>query len=120
MSYCRFSSDDFRSDVYCYAHVYGGYCTHVAMCRIDFTNIELPPPETEPEAWAKRYMIVQDLLDGAPRVAIGLSRDGQTFMYASAEDARALLISLREEGYHVPQSALDRLAEEIQDENDES
>lgn len=30
MSYCRWSSDDFECDLYCYADVRGGYTTHVA------------------------------------------------------------------------------------------
>ena len=29
MSYCRWSSDNFQCDVYCYADVSGGYTTHV-------------------------------------------------------------------------------------------
>ena len=34
MSYCRFSSEDFSSDVYCYADCSGGFTTHVASNRI--------------------------------------------------------------------------------------
>jgi hypothetical protein len=30
MSYCRWSCDDFRSDVYTYAHIDGTWTTHVA------------------------------------------------------------------------------------------
>jgi len=33
MSYCRWSSDNFNCDLYCYEDVSGGYTTHVANYR---------------------------------------------------------------------------------------
>lgn len=39
MSYCRFSSDNWRSDVYVYENVYGGWTTHVASRRRMFGPI---------------------------------------------------------------------------------
>ena len=46
MSYCRWSSDRWQSDVYCYSDVIGGYTTHVARSRREghAPEIYLPPP----------------------------------------------------------------------------
>lgn len=41
MSYCRWSSMNYMCDVYTYAHVYGGYMTHVA------SNRKVMPPIPE-------------------------------------------------------------------------
>ena len=43
MSYVRFSSDDHRSDVYCYEAVGDVYTLHVAARRVEYQE-ELPPP----------------------------------------------------------------------------
>lgn len=88
MSYCRFSSDNFQSDVYVYADVYGGYTTMVAEVRSGGDD---------------------------SLVKIGLPHDGETFNDETAEGVLKRLLSLRELGYHVPEVALLRLKKELED-----
>lgn len=88
MSYCRFSSDDGKSDVYVYHSVQGGYVTHVAGRRStgkganEYENINLPHAGAE------------------------FTDDGPALV-------KARLLELRELGYHIPQAAIDRLQREI-------
>ena len=48
MSYCRFSSDNFRCDVYVHESVYGGWQTHVASRRRALPVVPDFPPEWVP------------------------------------------------------------------------
>ena len=38
MSYCRFSSENYHCDIYCYAHVNGGFVTDVTDGRSFFDD----------------------------------------------------------------------------------
>ena len=61
MSYCRFSSDDYQCDVYCYASVSGYYVTHVASNRpvLDGTLPPAVPWEKDnADAWLARHEAV--------------------------------------------------------------
>jgi len=83
MSYCRWSSDDNKSDVYCYESN-SGHVIHVAMYD--------------------RSM-----------VKVGLSCDGETYSHLTLKEAYQKLLRLRTIGYHVPQSALDRMKDEMEE-----
>ena len=112
MSYCRFSSDDWMCDVYCYEHCNGGFITHVAASRrvarpattLDWTNgITLC-------ATNKAQMAELGAIGSAP---IGLPFDGETFNDASLENMRLRLMALKECGYNVPNFVFDRIDQEI-------
>lgn len=118
MSYCRWSSDDWKSDVYCYADVAGGYTTHVAAGRRDGNVPPLPwdeflRDEITPKRFAELHAEQMRVLGELPLVPIGLSRDGESFSDASLGDLRDRLLSLRAEGYHVPDSALELVESEM-------
>ena len=116
MSYCRWSSDSYRCDLYCYADIGGGFATHVAARRR--IGIEMLPPEPDPmtmpsqdfvdanEAWL-------DALHALPMVAIGLPFDGATFNDPTPAAFKARLLTLRAAGYRFPDSVLDRVDDEI-------
>lgn len=116
MSYCRFSSDNHKSDVYCYAHVDGGWAIHVARSR--YVG-DTPIPEL-PDNW--HQLPVDELadimgrqrewLDKATLDLIGLSRDGESFNADTPGEAADLLESLRDEGYRVPAYAIEALRTE--------
>ncbi len=79
MSYCRFSSNAWTSDVYVYVYVSGaGWVTHVAY----------------------RHHVTEP---------IGLAHDGAMFIDDTPGECVARLESLRDIGYHVPQHAIDDL-----------
>lgn len=126
MSYCRWSSDDFRCDVYVYESAHGGYQTHVAANRADYDGSNLPEkvelafPEgaeqKEKEQIAEKYLArhnaVLKLIDNCKRVDIGLSRDGESFNDPTPGACADRLDSLKQEGYIVPQYAIDALRAE--------
>lgn len=94
MSYCRWSSDDFSCDLYCYANAStGGWTTLVANSRIG---------DRPREAGV------------APRMTpIGLAFDGQTFQDPTLSEFRARIVGLREAGYRFPDCVLKRIDAEI-------
>lgn len=113
MSYCRFSSDDFQCDVYVYADCAGGWTTHVAGRR-HIPKEPIPPmvPLENIEEWVNRCIKVQELINNAELVDIGLPMDGETFNDPTPEACAIRLEELREMGYIVPQYAIDALRSE--------
>lgn len=129
MSYCRFSCDDFRCDLYCYADVSGGWTTHVATRRRVHTT---PPPmnimdyiqnchddgvEIDPEEFKRITGEYREWLDNCPWEDTPDIHGGQSFNDATIEDFKARLIDLRAKGYHFPDYVLEIVEEEIKEEN---
>jgi len=119
VSYCRFSTDNFGCDVYCYVNDAGAFVTIVAAVR--FVG-DSPIPVIAPiEEWglavsfnevARQMDERQAWMDGAERAPIGLWFDGEEFVDATAGEAAERLEMLRAAGYRVPQRAIDVLREE--------
>jgi hypothetical protein len=79
MSYCRWSSDNWKCDLYCYADCYGGYTTHVAGNRIVGEVPEAPLKlimDGKMKEFAKAHKKQMAFLDKCKRVKIGLPYDG--------------------------------------------
>ena len=116
MSYCRWSCDDFRSDVYCYESYYGGFVTCVAGRRY-VGHIESLPALTADnvEGWmaAKDKQIAD--LDKCEIVPIAHPDAGEEFVDINIEDMLDRLEYLQREGFHVPQSAFDAIRAEIEE-----
>lgn len=115
MSYCRWSDDDFKCDVYCYEDLSGMWITCVAGKRLDFTGAELPPPvvySDDPEGWARRRSEVTNIVKTLPLAEIDLPRAGSVMRDPAPAEAAGTLETLREIGYNVPQYAIDALREE--------
>lgn len=119
MSYCRPSSDNFKSDIYCYEGS-SGFVVHISANRI---LGDIPPlPEMgsiaegllSQEEYIAAYKAQGDFIATAEKENILLSYAGETKVYAEVSDCIKFLIELKELGYHVPQSALDRLQLEIE------
>lgn len=113
MSYCRFSCDNWSSDVYCYESEQG-YVTHVASSRIVG---EVPPIPSFLDVPQKEFFDAvrkqNEFIDSAQREPIGLKHDGEMFIDNTPEEMIDRLIYLGGEGYFVPASAIEALAEEI-------
>jgi len=136
MSYCRFSPDNFRCDVYVYEHVDGGYTTHVAGSRFlfpvlpDLSPITLPfgaKVERDPfrivysnrlaELAANAYWWIMIwygrlrswLIRHTPRRDIPGPHGCATYSDPTALACAARLIELRNVGLRVPQWAIDTL-----------
>lgn len=114
MAYCRWSTDDFQCDLYCYEDASGGYTTHVAALRHVYKT-PLPPPiilsSNNAEEWFERYKKVQQMIGIADRVEIGLPCDGETFNDPDIESFIARIKMLREMGYKAPDDIEDRIRE---------
>lgn len=117
MSYCRWSSDDFACDLYCYEDVRGGYTTHIASNRVVG---EVPPVpdilEVVPEEWVAACNAQDAFLGTVQREPIGLPFDGQTFNDPGLESFLARLIELRAAGYRFPECVLNDVKAEIEQE----
>ena len=113
MSYCRFSNDDYRCDVYVYDSVYDCYTVHVAANRVIYCE-PLPPPvnDNDVAAWVARSMEVTDIVGRSTREKIGLSRDGKSFDFGTPGEAAEFLAELKSEGYIVPDYVIEALTEE--------
>lgn len=110
MSYCRWSSDGFRSAVYCYESV-GGFETHVAARQPDIPEGIHPPPvsliNTDRDEWTRLHEEWNARLAAATYTPIGLPCDGQSFCDDTEVEMFDRLRDLAKMGYHVPQYLLD-------------
>ena len=117
MSYCRFSTDDFHSDVYVYEDVSGGWTTHVASKRWTMPERLYPPhiPFTEYHYadYLDRQTEVDKLLKKhGDRIPIGLQFDGETFNDPTPQDCANRLKELKTLGYIIPDGVIDALEKE--------
>lgn len=112
MSYCRWSSDDYRCDVYVYESA-DGFMTHVASNRV-LPCRPLPPAELNPSVmdWIARHEMVTEIISSSIHADITLDHAGETFTDATPGDCADRLEELRSIGYHVPQYAIDELRED--------
>lgn len=121
MSYCRWSSDGFRSDVYTYADVDGSWTTHVAgRKKVGLDTLppdplaligEMPRPE-----WLVAYKAFHDAYDQLEFADIDHPHSGDTFNDESPQACAATLKMLRGLGYHVPDGVIEELEGELAEE----
>ena len=116
MSYCRWSSDDWSCDLYCYEDVSGGWTTHVGCNRIigDVPK-ELDLRIATPEAWLDSHREAMRFVETAEREPIGLPHDGETFNDPTLETFKQRLLDLRAVGYRFPDYVLEDVEEEIRE-----
>ncbi len=123
MSYCRWSSDNYKCDLYCYADVSGGYTTHIAYRRIVGDVPEIPdipypvPPQTDPfwKKHEKARKIQEKFLESekTERPVIKLTGAGQSFNDPDLPSFYQRLLDLRQIGYLFPDSVLEQVKEEM-------
>ncbi len=118
MSYCRWSSDDWACELYCYESI-GGWVTHVAAYkRVNVPKIGKMPNHQSPRVfkkWMKKYKAQMVYLETAEMRAIGLPYDGQTFNDADIRTFKERLLYLRGVGYKFPDYVLETIDQEILD-----
>jgi hypothetical protein len=117
MSFCRFSDDDYRSDIYAYESVSGSFEIMVAMNRHANPDPRpnpgpIPTDKADIDAWTKIYLALNNWLGAATVEPIGLGSDGKRFSFSTPGEAADKLEELRASGYNVPQRAIDDLREE--------
>ena len=114
MSFCRWSSDNFKCDVYAYEHVDGYFALHVASSK-HVGDVPLLPDITKVsnDEWSKAHKIREDWLDTHEVESIGLSCDGDDYELDTIEDLLDKMLELRKIGYHVPDYTIENIREEI-------
>jgi hypothetical protein len=122
VSYCRWSSDNWRCDLYCYEDVSGGFTTHVAGNRI-VGEI----PKVDFQAWRERRITDEQyteqhraqmaFLDSCKREPIGLPADGCSYNDPDLETFLIRVEGLRAMGYNVPDYVIEAIKEEMQEQS---
>ncbi len=111
MSYCRWSSDDYKSDIYAWEDCGGGYYASVATHRY-VTDEEFPPPASGAGEWVARWTVVNEIIRRAKSEPIGLPSDGETYHVQTINELLELFLNLRDAGYYVPDYAIEAAREE--------
>ncbi len=118
MSYCRWSSDNFACDIYCYEGG-SGFVTHVAGRRVVGEIPKTPPLTRENvEEYVDARARQSEFLENCERAPIGLPHDGESFEDPDAASCADRLEELRAIGYNVPQFAIDALRDEAEEEDE--
>lgn len=122
MAFCRWSTDNFRCDLYCYEGD-GGFTTHVAGRRwkivpwlnpyyidttIDYTQYE--------NLWHQLHKEYHRFLEETALEIIDLPHAGESFGDPTLEAMLARMEDLRELGYIVPQFVVDNIRQIIEEE----
>lgn len=118
MSYCRWSSDNWKCDLYCYEDVMGCFTTHVASNRVvgDPPAVVVPPHPATPEQiqqFMADHRAQMAFLEATPHAPIGLPHDGESFGDLDLLSFLDRVMHLRDVGYHVPQFVIDDITLEI-------
>lgn len=115
MSYCRWSSDNFKCDVYAYGSD-AGFQIHVAGLRV---LGEIPPLgnilELSTEEFLDTYKLHHAFLETAERKPIGLEYDGQSFTCGTLVEFFEKMQELRRLGYKIPEYVFESIREELVD-----
>jgi len=122
MSYCRFSSDDWQSDVYAWEDIDGSWHTEVAY-RHWAWDVPLPDPVATDsgddfEAFFERMGEItrmHDVEGNGHWIDLPEPEGGRSFRHGTPGECADNLEHLRELGYQVPQNAIDALREEQED-----
>jgi len=128
MSYCRWSSNNWACDLYCYdsgGKDEGGYTTHVAGNRVAGEIPQVPdfpltrdPDSADWKEWHDAYEAQHKFLKDCQREFIDLPHAGETFQDNTLEEFRARLLELRKIGYRFPDRVLEQIEREINEEKD--
>ena len=115
MSYCRWSTDNFKCDVYAYESQ-SGFEIHVAARRVVG---DVPPLanilEVSTDEFMKSYNAHHEFLETAERLNIGLEYDGKSFTCDTLEEFLEKLKEIKSKGYNVPDSVFEEVAQEMAD-----
>lgn len=115
MSYCRWSTDSFRCDVYAYESA-DGYTVHVAGRKRAIPD-DLNQPDfafaMPPGDYTARYQAWDEAYQTLPWVELTAPSAGKTFCEPTLEAFRSRMLGLRAEGLRFPDTVLDEIDQEI-------
>lgn len=117
MSYCRFSTDDFRCDVYAYESD-NGFTIHVAGSRFvgDCPKLDrkaFPNDHIDTETLVAKAKALHDWIMTCKREPITIPGAGESFHEADLAAFKARLLDLRTLGFRFPDEVLAAVDAEI-------
>jgi hypothetical protein len=112
MSYCRFSSDHFRSHLYCYESD-EGFVIHIAARKAIIDRSLLKPVTSSIQDIIDNNYILNDLLSECEYEEINLPYAGETFIEETEQDMYKRILELNKLGYYVPQDLLNEIEESL-------
>lgn len=121
MSFARFSSEDFTSDVYAYVDAaYNLITVHIATSRHDFDRSTLPEitadpiaePQPHSEQWLHRHQALMEAIRSAKTIQYSDEYAGRSYYNLTRAQAIELLDKLEQRGYHIPAGTQEAIAEE--------
>jgi len=116
VSYCRWSSMDFKCDLYVYESS-DGVVINVASNRV---VEDLPPIDfSSPEKMVESYIQQMKSMDFVTHKAIGGPCDGDSWYGLTHKRAAEIVEMLGEAGYIFPETLIEDLLEDAEEEDDE-
>lgn len=118
MSYCRWSTDSFRCDIYAYESVGDFWVVYVAGNRLpNDAPREIYPTDwndkKQTEAYFRAHKELSVYMEDCERLPIGGPCDCERFKLSNLHEFKAKMIELKEQGYCFPDSVLTEIDEEI-------
>lgn len=118
MSYCRWSSDNFKCDVYAYESCYGGFEIHIASARyvgeIPEVDSKLLNNKKQHKKFISQLNAQSEFLETCKTEEIKLKHSGENFNVDTVQELGEKLIELKKLGYHIPEYVFERISKEIQ------
>lgn len=118
MSFARFSSDDFTSDIYAYVDSASNLITvHVAAGRHEFDRSELPVLDSDThhdvfvEQWLDRHVLLMEKIRGSEVVAYDMPYAGDSYYNLTVDEAVEFVQELEALGYHIPDQVVESMQE---------
>ncbi len=112
MAYCRFSSDDFKSDVYVY---YGenGFNIYVSSRRLDIEDVGPKVDLADTKAFVARHKRLMEAAAKADSKPIEHPDAGECFVFHTPMQAMNKLLELKDAGFRIPDAAIAGLKAEV-------
>lgn len=115
MTYCSWSTDDYRCDLYAYA-TGGSWCIHLAPNRIAGDVPRVPgfdAMQAAGRSWAEAKSQQLDFIRKAERIDIDLPHAGGRFVEKDIGSFEKRLMELRGLGYRFPDTVLTAVRAEM-------
>ena len=105
VSYCRYSCDDWRSDVYCFESM-AGFEVHVAQNRFKVPPKRMTAKISDHEEYLKQHYEQLEELEKLERIDIDLQYSGEHFIFDTEKEMVDWLKELVKIGYNVPANVI--------------
>lgn len=114
MSYCRWSSMNFKCELYAYESE-EGFVIHVAGNKVVGDVPPLADFFGDMDEFLRSMVVQHKFLETAERRNIGLEDDGKSFICENLESFKEKLLELRAKGYTFPDYVLEDVEQEIRE-----